>query len=217
MNRGFTVVEILITLVVMTVLLTLGVFAVRGSLVNARDAERAEDIAAIARGLEIYYKRGNPYYIGGGTTKGTYPGANSIIGITGAGWCDSAYFKNAAQAALYSVCKNYTIDALPGTTLAALIPPNYTSQQLANPWLTTDSGRGDQLINTAMMNDLDAGKYVYKPMESSNLGLCYSHGSDPDAKASDGTPAPIRPCTRFVLLYKKESTGEIVQTWSKHQ
>lgn len=200
MNRGFTVVEILITLVIMTILLTLGVITVRESLAQARDAERAEDVAILARGFENYYKRGNPYYIGPAITKGSYPGANNMIAMDGSGWCDSAYFKNASQAALYSVCKNYMLDALPGITVAALTPPEFNNPQLTNPWLSTGSDSPTQLINTFMSDRLNEGKYVYKPMTSTNLALCYDAGN----------------CTRFVLLYKKETTGEIVEVWSKH-
>lgn len=73
MNRGFTVVEVLITLVIMTVLLALGTIGIRGSLANARDAERRSDIETIARGLEIRYKKGNSYSWDGGSASATHP------------------------------------------------------------------------------------------------------------------------------------------------
>lgn len=73
MSRGFTVVEILVTLVIMTVLLTLGVVGMRSTLANARDAERQEDISVLARGFELYYKRGL-----NGNTQGSYPSYNEF-------------------------------------------------------------------------------------------------------------------------------------------
>jgi len=73
MKRGFTVVELLITLVVMTILLTLGVVSVRSSLVSARDAEREEDISVLARGFELFYDRGL-----NGSTPGSYPAYNEF-------------------------------------------------------------------------------------------------------------------------------------------
>ena len=51
MNRGFTVVEILVTLVVMAIILTLGTVNLRSSLANGRDSERKSDIESITRGL----------------------------------------------------------------------------------------------------------------------------------------------------------------------
>ena len=41
MVRGFTVIEVLVTLVIMSILLGLGTVGIRASLVNGRDAERA--------------------------------------------------------------------------------------------------------------------------------------------------------------------------------
>ena len=81
MNRGFTVVEVLVGLVIMTVLLTLGTLGVRASLENARDAERQSDIETFARGLEIRYRKGNSYSWGSGSatwSPGTYPGNNEL-------------------------------------------------------------------------------------------------------------------------------------------
>jgi prepilin-type N-terminal cleavage/methylation domain-containing protein len=61
MNRGFTVIEVLVTLVVIGILLGLGTVGIRSSLANARDAERKADIETIARGLEQRYNRGSSY------------------------------------------------------------------------------------------------------------------------------------------------------------
>jgi prepilin-type N-terminal cleavage/methylation domain-containing protein len=55
MKRGFTVVEVLITLTIMAILFGLGTVGLRSSLANARDAERLSDIQTIARGLEQRY------------------------------------------------------------------------------------------------------------------------------------------------------------------
>ena len=59
MKRGFTVVELLITLVVIGILLGLGTVGLRSTLANGRDSERKSDAETIARGLEMRYKRGN--------------------------------------------------------------------------------------------------------------------------------------------------------------
>ncbi|MGB4420245.1 MAG: type II secretion system protein, partial [Candidatus Saccharimonadales bacterium] len=58
MRRGFTVVELVITITIMAILLTLGVVNMRGSQANSRDAERKADIETIAKHLETYYTSG---------------------------------------------------------------------------------------------------------------------------------------------------------------
>lgn len=57
-RRGFTLVELMIVVAIMTILLVLGVVNLRDSQVNARDAERKTDIETIALHLETYYKDG---------------------------------------------------------------------------------------------------------------------------------------------------------------
>ena len=59
---GFTLVELLVTISVMVILLTLGSVALTGYQVNARDEERKVDVGVITQQLEAYY-----------TTNGSYP------------------------------------------------------------------------------------------------------------------------------------------------
>lgn len=201
MNRGFTVVELLTTLVVMTILLTLGATAARSALVDARDTERADDIAIIARGLERYYKNGNPFYTGSGSTKGTYPGANTMLMMDSPAWCTpTSEFYNASVATVFSVCKEHYSEALPGVSSAALTPPDKESKSFVNQWIST-GWNNDELITSWMQTALNDGKYVYKPMNRDSYAVCLGHTE----------------CTRFALFYKKESTGEIVTVWSKNQ
>lgn len=199
MKRGFTVVEILITLVVMAILLGLSTVGMRAMIANANDAERADDIATIARGLEQYYEKGNPYYTGG-VTKGSYPGSNMTISMGGSGWCATAYFQNPGQAANYSVCRNYYKEALPGLTDAAMTPPGFTSPEFHNPWLQGEANPVT-IITPWITQVINEGKYVYKPLNDNDDGHCYSDTS----------------CRRYALIYKKETTGEVVIVKSKHQ
>lgn len=73
-QRGFTLVELLIVIAIMSVLLVLGVVNLRSGQVSARDQERKVDVENIARGLEGFYDAtGNnaqyPYtYIGDAAT-----------------------------------------------------------------------------------------------------------------------------------------------------
>ncbi len=54
-QRGFTVVELLVVIIVMAILLTLAVVNVRSTQQNARDNDRRVDIENIASALESYY------------------------------------------------------------------------------------------------------------------------------------------------------------------
>lgn len=55
-RAGFTLVELLITMTVMTILLVLAVVSLRGNEASARDEERKTDATIIAQQLENYYE-----------------------------------------------------------------------------------------------------------------------------------------------------------------
>jgi prepilin-type N-terminal cleavage/methylation domain-containing protein len=57
-SAGFTLVELLITMTVMTILLVLAVVNLRSNEANARDEERKTDVLNIAKQLESYYEAG---------------------------------------------------------------------------------------------------------------------------------------------------------------
>ncbi|MFZ1301180.1 MAG: type II secretion system protein [Candidatus Microsaccharimonas sp.] len=70
-RRGFTVVELIITITIMGILLTLAVVNLSSTQANARDAERASDVQSIANHLEIFYKNGST--ASASTSVGRYP------------------------------------------------------------------------------------------------------------------------------------------------
>ena len=69
LRRGFTVVEIIITITIMGILLTLAVVNLTASQVNGRDAERKGDIEALSTNLETFYRNGTD----ASPTVGRYP------------------------------------------------------------------------------------------------------------------------------------------------
>lgn len=82
---GFTIVELIITLVVMVILTGLSVVIVGNIQAQARDSEREQDIQALARGLETRYKQSNTYTLEGSDPPqtvtagpGKYPGDNEM-------------------------------------------------------------------------------------------------------------------------------------------
>lgn len=54
-ENGFTIIELIITMVIMGILTSIVVFSPKTFLVSARDQERADDIASITRRLEQAY------------------------------------------------------------------------------------------------------------------------------------------------------------------
>lgn len=68
-RRGFTIVEIVITITIMGILLTLAVANLTATQVNGRDAERKGDIEAITSNLETFYRTGSD----NSTSLGRYP------------------------------------------------------------------------------------------------------------------------------------------------
>ena len=68
-KRGFTVVELVITITVMGILLALAVVNVTSTQINARDTERKVDVEATTNYLEIFYKNGST----ASPTPGRYP------------------------------------------------------------------------------------------------------------------------------------------------
>ena len=202
MVRGFTVIEVLVTLVIMSILLGLGTVGIRASLVNGRDAERAADIEIIARGLEAYYNKGNArvktaaeYAPGGYYTKNTYPGANEFTHIQGNDWCSHADLQYVFTPCV--VAGGYVGEALPGVTDAAMTPPDKSSVSLVSNWFLND---------TAIQDKVNEGNYVYVALTSDNT-ICYG----------GGLYGTTYECPRYELRYKKESTGETIVVRSKHQ
>jgi len=73
-RRGFTIVELIITISIMAILLTLGTISLSGSQANARDSERKTDIENITLHIETYYKSG----LNGNYEVGRYPSTNFV-------------------------------------------------------------------------------------------------------------------------------------------
>jgi len=72
-QRGFTVIELLVVIVVMAILLVLAVVNVRSTQVQARDDERHADTSNISTVLESFYSTTH-----GSQWRGTYPGTTDL-------------------------------------------------------------------------------------------------------------------------------------------
>lgn len=188
MNRGFTIVEILITLVVMVILLTLGTISITGLLANARDAEREEDIGAIARGLEHRYNQGNSYLVGS-DGKGSYPTVNEFRHMRG----DNI----ASGFSPTQVSGGYMTKILAGTNDSTLLNPAG-----ANQFVLECQSSCAVPGNTAQLNTVfaaNADPYVYSPKDI-NGNVCMS-----------------APCFSFTLYWLSEASGSRQIVESKHK
>lgn len=208
MNRGFTVVEVLVTLVVISILLGLGTVGLRSTLANARDAERKSDIEVIARALEARYNKGSTYTWmedtnGDGTPElqtathpaGTYPGNNEL-------W-DTIYWSNRARIG----------EILPGVSDAAVNSPS--NERITSPCIfymwnlpACDAAEKDSNIQAQFSNGSGGWKdiYIYEFI-GPNGGYCN-----------------VNECTRYNLYWISETDPTVykgipgLKVWkSKHR
>ena len=70
-SLGFTIVEMVIAISVMTILVTLTTVGMLATQANGRDSERRADVEAIAKHLDTLYSRG--ITVGPTSIKGSYP------------------------------------------------------------------------------------------------------------------------------------------------
>ena len=189
-NRAaFTIVELMITLVVMTVLMTLAVVSFKSTETNARDTEREADVKMIARGLEQRYKEGNSEATATAIKQGSYPGLTEILHMTGVDETSQGFTPG-------QVSGGYLRLGLPGTTDASFTNP---SGQSAFTVICTSCSvsEGDATTLTAAFNGQD--RYVYEPLTAS------------------GTTCSGGDCRRFNLYWKKESDGSMQKIRSLKQ
>jgi len=196
-QRGFTLTELLITISVMVILMTLAVVSVRSTQLNARDEERKTDIENIARGLERRYIEGgptNPLVTMPWPAKGSYPGTKEMLHAMGA---SQATF-NPTQ-----VSGGYLTALLPGTTDKTFQAPNNTSGISFDMWCTTSctSYNSASLATTmASINSFTTiNKYTYSPVDRNN-NICYNGD-----------------CVKFFLYYRSEVDGQLYTIKSKNQ
>lgn len=147
---GFTLIELMITLTIMTILMTLAVVNMLASQLDARDKEREVDVATIARGLEIYYVSGNAYT---NTPKGYYPGAQEVTTAASS----TPPFNNFLEGV------SLTSFEAPKETISTSfgIDSNYST---SSPGNNPDGSYDDSQARTL----LSSNSYLYQPLTRSN-------------------------------------------------
>ena len=77
-RRGFTILEIIITITIMSVLMLLSTVAFNSTMVSSRDSKRKEDVTTLALQIESYYNSGND----NDSTIGQYPSVDPTNPLT---------------------------------------------------------------------------------------------------------------------------------------
>ncbi|RWZ78208.1 MAG: type II secretion system protein [Candidatus Microsaccharimonas sossegonensis] len=144
-RRGFTIVELIITITIMGILLTLAVVNVGTTQAKARDDSRKSDIEAIASNLESFYISGT----NNSTDFARYPS----VGVTGS-------------------AANITTN-LRDANLNSFLPPGTTDvSQTFLP--STNTGSSPSIQTTAgVLPQPTIAQYVYQPIKSDG-SVCQS-------------------------------------------
>lgn len=80
-QKGFTIIELLIVIVVIGILATLVLNTFRGVQARARDTERKADLNALATQLEVYYTDNGHYPDGDGAGGGIDIDSTTLVGL----------------------------------------------------------------------------------------------------------------------------------------
>ena len=187
-RRGFTIIEVMIVIVMITVLTLLGIANLRNTQIVARDDERQAKAEAIARSLEAYYLSGDTAR---GKTPGQYP---SVLDVTNA--VNGGYFYNWLRG----------IDE--ATLQFSWKDPGESNLMAIGDSTSPYANENDSTINNALLS----GKIVYEPIRASP-GVSPLTDSDDWAPCYASTHT----CQRFNLYYKRESDGQRVTIRSLRQ
>lgn len=220
-RRGFTVVELVIVLAIMAILLVAGFVSFRSYQMNARDKERESDVAAIQMYLEGIYPqeiRDN----NGNVIKeaGTYPAA--VLPRS-----DGINAENRTADEWKIVFDGFSVKSLhaPGQAgdlvngAKSLAPSGEHSSaggvvDLSN--CDTNSWCYYSVATSKSDGYNDFYKYKYIPISSENSNSICAKRPANDTSATPSQKS-TQTCRSYVLVYKKETTNNVVVVESKHK
>lgn len=141
--RGFTLIELMITIAIIAILSSFGIFTYRLAQARARDARRKSDLGQYKNALEIYANKNNGFYPSYTTQTGASTTLCAALGLTS---CPEDPIHNTNGNYIY----NYQSDGTNGGT------PNGTKYLLwakeevsSNSWVFCSNGKSGELANVS--------------------------------------------------------------------
>ena len=171
-QRGFTIVELLIVIVVIAILAAITIVAYNGIQTRARDSQRDADLASIQKALELYY-----------SDNGMYPPASGSTSINGS-WSTTAdaSWPNLANAVVPTYVSAFPRDPISKQTGVGVFPWNdsagydYSYVALSSPSCGLTGTRQGYLI---------VYKYESKANVNTNASNCTATTVGPYSNASN--------------------------------
>lgn len=197
-RRGFTVVEVTITIVVMAILAALVIAGLRQTSISSRNDKRKANAEILVRGLETYYGKADNRYSTTNRPNNRYPSSSDVLHAMG--WEQDGY--NPRQ-----VTGGYQ-DAFLNGVSKDLVNRIRLMWFINNTVVQPDNST-DVLNDTGVALD----DIVYQPLAYTPQDF---YGSDRIDNCNVGTQV----CTNFNVYYKQENydgstTVKVIR--SKHQ
>lgn len=127
-EAGFTIIELIIVIIIIGILVTISVGTQNSFLPLSRDSERAEDIASIARLLEIDYT--DQLVLVGGVASPSYPSTTTFINDIASGSGTAAR----TDKALFTAPNQSTTSVVAAATTNAATPETGNQPPVINKY-----------------------------------------------------------------------------------
>lgn len=185
--RGFTVVELIITVVVITIILMLSIASLRSSQVASRNDERDAKARQIAASLDNYYQYGHSP---SNTPPGRYPDTTTFTSIISSGVVE---------------------ERLTGIDQSALRfswhPDGETNIE---PYYNAANLNDNQNLANITEQATSSGKILYEPLTLRPSGAAV------DNDRWQGCVSSSQTCNRFNLYFIEEGSGQLITIEGSH-
>jgi prepilin-type N-terminal cleavage/methylation domain-containing protein len=220
-NKGFTIVEMIVVITIISILAALGTVQMLRSEAIARDKERADDVSAINLTFQDVYDNG---HIEGNIVASGDASVTSavVMGYPSTAIAMSAY---SASAQTTTILQNIRLDALKSPYLAssAVSPtfslvPATSNAGLDNTALTAGG------VSLGTNNDV----YVYQPLDSNGTVCKFATGDVTTGTGTSATtgkaasanqiveaPRLANNCVKYNIFYFSEGQNAIIKVQSQ--
>lgn len=218
-NKGFSVVELALVIVIMGILLSLGTVQMMRSQAIARDKSRADDVRAISMTFQDVYDNGN---IEGVIIPSGDAAVNDAVAM---GYPSTRLLTSTAHAQTTTILQNIRLDALKSPFLmSTAVVPTFSlvaatsTADLNNTSLTAGG------VTLGKNNDV----YVYQPFDSLGALCVYATGNVATGAGNSATtgkagsedqsriaPRLVNNCVRYNIYYYSEGQEAIIKVKSQ--